>query len=497
MRYIANYIVEDEPIAVGGMGRIFSGRDPLGNNVAIKEILPEFATDLSILARIDKEVEFLMRVEHPSIVKLYSAFRDPQTSGYFIVMEMVDGDNIEQYVAKHGPIPYPIAVVLMQRILEAMQCVHNAQIVHRDIKPSNIMIRRDMTVCLLDFGVAKDMESKNGNTIPGSVIGTTGYMSPEQAKGFTIDKRSDIYALGCVFFYMLTGHHAYNTYKSEFETKDAILTQPFPRLKDSVTGIPYLDQVQAVLDKATDRSMDLRYRNCLDFARDLPNMTIVPTSPKITVGRGQCDIVISDPEGKVSRNHLEIEHKVNTGSQYFILTDTSANGTNVGGRIIHHESITIPDASSLPIVILANVESGRLNWELVRKKLENKRNRIGASEVDNGAGNVLEKSVNNDVGNNNGYNDSNINVDGYNSGIEFGVPESMEESATFTLAAAYLFAVLGGLLGLILGISVATGKTEYLNSGKKIYKYKALHRKLGWGAAILSVISIIVWLSFR
>ena len=123
MKNIANYIVEDDPIAVGGMGRIYKGQDPLGNRVAIKEILPEYATDLSILARIDKEVEFLMRVEHPSIVKLYSAFRDPQTNAYFIVMELVEGKNIEEYVSAYGPIPFHIAVELMKRILDAMQCV--------------------------------------------------------------------------------------------------------------------------------------------------------------------------------------------------------------------------------------------------------------------------------------------------------------------------------------------------------------------------------------
>ena len=94
MRQIANYIVEDEPIARGGMGRIYRGRDPQGHIVAIKEILPEFATDWSIINRIEMEVKFLVRIDHPSIVKLYSAFRDEQTQCYYIVMELVEGINI-------------------------------------------------------------------------------------------------------------------------------------------------------------------------------------------------------------------------------------------------------------------------------------------------------------------------------------------------------------------------------------------------------------------
>ena len=96
MRQIANYTIEDIPIARGGMGQIFRGRDSQGKIVAIKEILPEFASDWAILSRIEKEVEFLLKVNHPSIVKLYAAFRDDATQNYYIVMELVEGLNIEQ-----------------------------------------------------------------------------------------------------------------------------------------------------------------------------------------------------------------------------------------------------------------------------------------------------------------------------------------------------------------------------------------------------------------
>ena len=143
MRQIANYTIEDTPIARGGMGQIFRGRDSQGKIVAIKEILPEFANDWAILSRIEKEVEFLLKVNHPSIVQLYAAFRDDATQNYYIVMELVEGLNIEQYVTKHGAIPEQQAVELMLKILDALQCVHNAHIVHRDIKPSNIQLEPD------------------------------------------------------------------------------------------------------------------------------------------------------------------------------------------------------------------------------------------------------------------------------------------------------------------------------------------------------------------
>lgn len=302
MRQVANYTIEDTPIARGGMGQIFRGRDSQGKIVAIKEILPEFANDWAILSRIEKEVEFLLKVNHPSIVKLYAAFRDDATQNYYIVMELVEGLNIEQYVTKHGAIPEQQAVELMLKILDALQCVHNAHIVHRDIKPSNIMIRPGGNVCLLDFGVAKDMDNTNSSTIVGSIIGTNGYMSPEQADGFSINFRSDIYSLGCVFYYMLTGHHAFNTLASEFETKDAILNNEFPRLSKYKSGLS--DILQKVLDKATNKNMMLRYQNCYEFMAALSNGTHVSHTGTqnapimISIGREMCDIIINDADRK-------------------------------------------------------------------------------------------------------------------------------------------------------------------------------------------------------
>ena len=185
MRQIGCYYIEDQPLARGGMGQIFLGKDAQGHEVVVKEILPEFANDWSVVSRIEKEVEFLVKVAHPSIVTLYSAFRDEQAQCYYIVMEYVKGMNVEQYVQRYGAMPAEKAIMLMTRMLDAIQCIHNACIIHRDIKPSNIMIRPDDTICLLDFGVAKDVSANaQSNTIIGSVIGTTGYMSPEQANGF-------------------------------------------------------------------------------------------------------------------------------------------------------------------------------------------------------------------------------------------------------------------------------------------------------------------------
>lgn len=478
MRQIANYIIDDEPIARGGMGRIFRARDTKGNIVAIKEILPEFATDWSIIDRIEKEVKFLVRIDHPSIVKLYSAFRDEHTQCYYIVMELVEGLNIEQYVTRHGPIPEQQAVEMMMKILDALQCVHDSHIVHRDIKPSNIMVRPDGSICLLDFGIVKDLDNNNGNTIPGSILGTNGYMSPEQAAGYSINYRSDIYAVGCVFFYMLTGHHAFNTLSNEFETKDSIINDEFPKLSKYKKGIS--DVLQKVLDKATAKNMMQRYQSCYEFMSALSNGTNVSNISsrnmpvKISVGREMCDIIVNDSARKISRHHADIELKEFTGGKYYVFTDCSSNGTIVNRKSVCKTSVNIPAGGPAPEIYLAGVIEGHLDWNKVVEELDKRARAIQdaedtPTEDDNTVSETTTISKPNEEN-----------------------AKYVEKDATGWLIAAYIFAILGGFLGIILGTVVATGKVEMV-SGEKIYKYKSDHRRLGWGAAILSIISMVVW----
>lgn len=467
MRQIANYTIEDEPLARGGMGQIFRGHDSQGHVVAIKEILPEFANDLTIVSRIEKEVEFLVKIDHPSIVRLYSAFRDPGTHCYYIVMELVEGVNIEQYIMRNGAMPEQQAVEYMLKILDAMQCVHNAHIVHRDIKPSNIMIRPDGNVCLLDFGVAKDMDNGAG-TIVGSIIGTSGYMSPEQADGFSINSRSDIYSLGCVFFYMLTGHHAFNTLASEFETKNAILTNKFPRLSKYKSGLS--DVLQKVLDKATDKNMMHRYQSCYEFMAALRNGTQISYSGaqkaqvSISVGREMCDIILEDSEQKISRHHADIEIREFTGGKFYVFTDCSANGTIIDGKKVNKQSVNIPINGKVPEIYLAGVKDGRLDWEKVVAEMDK---RMQAIQVADNPG---------------------------NGGIKKEQPAFVykEKDATGWLIVSYIFALLGGLLGIAFGLMVYMGKVEMV-TGEKFYKYKQQHRYMGLGAAIIGVIAIIVY----
>lgn len=475
MRQIANYIIEDEPIARGGMGQIFKGRDTDGRVVAIKEILPEFATDWAILSRIEKEVEFLLKVEHPSIVKLYSAFRDEKTQSYYIVMELVEGQNIDEYVKRNGPIPEDKAVELLLKILDALQCVHNAHIVHRDIKPSNIMIRPDGNICLLDFGVAKDMDSKGTLTVFGSIIGTSGYMSPEQAEGNSINFRSDIYSLGCVFFYMLTGHHAFNTLISEVEMQETILNNEFPRLAKYKRGLSPV--LQKILDKATNRNMMQRYQNCYEFMAALSNGTHVShvgvqgQPVTLSIGRELCDIIITDSERKISRHHADVELKEFTGGKYYVFTDCSANGSVVNRKSIRKTSVSIPAKGPAPEIYLAGVLDGHLDWDKVIEELDKRAKALQDIEEKPSADEAVKKEENPKM-------DVELAYEG--------------EDAMPWLVAAFIFAFLGGYMGLIFALIIWFKKTR-LENGNQVYQYKESQRKLAFVAIIIAIVAMFVW----
>lgn len=489
MRRIANFVVDDNPVARGGMGQIFRGHDDHGNIVAIKEILPEFAMDWGIRTRIEKEVEFLMKCDHPSIVKLHLAFYDEGTQNYYIIMEMVEGLNIEQYVMRNGPIPESEAVEIMIKILDALQCVHNAHIIHRDIKPSNIMIRPNGNICLLDFGVAKDMENGGGGTIAGSIIGTDGYMSPEQADGYSVNYNTDIYSLGCVFYYMLTGHHAFNTLSSDFETKDAILNSEFPRLSKYNKNAS--DDIQRILDKATDKNMIKRFQNCYEFMGALNSGTHIShtsshnTAVMISIGREKCDIIVKDAERKISRHHADVELKVMTGQKCYVFTDCSANGTVVNGKVLRKSSVNIPVGSS-PEIYLAGIFEGKLDWNKVVTELNNRVRAIqNVEEAEvSSAQKVDPDSFPNETSQADANSDSKSDKEEH--------PQYVPKEATITLFFAFIFAVLGGCLGIALGLYVSRAKTN-LNNSEKVYKYKESHRQLGLTAAIVSVIAAVIW----
>jgi Tol biopolymer transport system component len=208
-------------LGAGGMGEVYRARDTkLNRDVAIKVLLPAVANDPDRLARFSREAQVLASLNHPNIAHIYGI------EGAAIVMELVEGEDLAQRISR-GPIPLDAALPIARQIAEALEAAHDHGIIHRDLKPANIKVRPDGTVKVLDFGLAKAIETGAGLRAPGSadlansptlsnhatqagiILGTAAYMSPEQAAGKAVDRRSDLWAFGAVLLEMLTGQTAF------------------------------------------------------------------------------------------------------------------------------------------------------------------------------------------------------------------------------------------------------------------------------------------------
>src|SRR5881396_1327842 len=201
------------PLGAGGMGEVYRARDTkLGRDVAIK-ILPQiFTSDPERLARFEREARMLAALNHPYIGAIYGI--EQAESVHALVLELVEGDTLAERL-RRGPLPVSDAVAVARQIAEALESAHEHGIIHRDLKPANVKITPDGKVKVLDFGLAKAVEGEPAAanvsfsptlsimaTQAGVILGTAAYMSPEQAKGRAVDKRTDIFAFGCILYEM-------------------------------------------------------------------------------------------------------------------------------------------------------------------------------------------------------------------------------------------------------------------------------------------------------
>ena len=208
-------------IGAGGMGEVYRARDPkLNRDVAIKVLLPDVARDPDRLARFGREAQVLASLNHPNIGQIHGL--DDADGLPALVMELVEGPTLADRITR-AAIPFDEVLTIAKQIAEALQAAHEQGIVHRDLKPANIKIREDGTVKVLDFGLAKAFDPASDApevalqspalgvqaTAAGLILGTAAYMSPEQARGLAVDKRTDIWAFGCVLHEMLSGRPAF------------------------------------------------------------------------------------------------------------------------------------------------------------------------------------------------------------------------------------------------------------------------------------------------
>lgn len=186
----------------GGMANIYLARDKkLSRNVALKIMFPQFASDSHFVERFKREAKSMANLSHPYIATVYDWGKEEEI--YYIAMEYLLGENLSQIINKKGIIPPSEVVDISIKICEALEVIHTQGIIHRDIKPSNVLVTEEKDIKITDFGIVKD--STPSITQTGSILGTAQYISPEQARGIKISKRSDIYSLGVVMYEMITG----------------------------------------------------------------------------------------------------------------------------------------------------------------------------------------------------------------------------------------------------------------------------------------------------
>jgi serine/threonine protein kinase len=215
------------PIGEGGMGQVYRATDAkLKRQVAIKVLPPSLAVDADRLARFQREAEVLASLNHPNIAAIYGL--EDSAGLTALVMELVEGDDLSQRIAR-GALPLDEALPIATQIAQALEAAHEQGIIHRDLKPANIKVRGDGVVKVLDFGLAKAATANSGHdvsgapigidsptmtsaavTLAGSVLGTAAYMLPEQARGYVVDKRTDIWAFGAILFEMVMGRRLFD-----------------------------------------------------------------------------------------------------------------------------------------------------------------------------------------------------------------------------------------------------------------------------------------------
>ncbi|HTS26948.1 MAG TPA: protein kinase [Bryobacteraceae bacterium] len=257
------------PIGAGGMGEVYRARDPrLNRDVAIKVSQERFSD------RFEREARAVAALNHPNICTLHDVGPD------YLVMEFIEGESPK------GPLPLEEALRIARQIADALEAAHEKGIVHRDLKPANIKIKPDGTVKVLDFGLAKTAETASGDpassptmtispTRAGMILGTAAYMSPEQARGKTVDKRADIWAFGVVLYELLTGRMLFQG-EDLTETVASVVKE-----KADLSGVP--ERVRPLLEKCLEKDPRKRLRDIGDMGLLLD----AAPAPQATAGTGQ------------------------------------------------------------------------------------------------------------------------------------------------------------------------------------------------------------------
>jgi serine/threonine-protein kinase len=267
-----------EKIGTGGMGSVYKAAQPAMNRmVAIKILHPKLAGRKDLTSRFRREARAMSQLTHPNTVKVFMFGELEDDGSLYIVMELLEGRNLNQTVRKEGPLPAERAIPVLIQVCGALQEAHDLGIVHRDLKPENIFLGKQGGISdfpkVLDFGLAKvtERQMQPGSVIltqEGMVFGTPEFMSPEQAQGRTLDARSDIYSLAVILYETLTGKLPF-TARTPMEYIQKHVIEPPIALAERVPERKFDRGLEQVLAKALSKKPDERYQTAAEFAEAL------------------------------------------------------------------------------------------------------------------------------------------------------------------------------------------------------------------------------------
>ncbi len=250
-------------IGSGGMATVYKAvQKSLDRPVAIKELKKAFHADDQIVKRFERESRVAASLQHENIVHIYDYWKKPN---FAIVMEYVDGTNLAEVIEKTGALPVDVGIMIAVQVCNALEYAHMRGFVHRDIKPSNIMIKRNGEIKLMDFGIAQS-RNLEALTMPGTLIGTPAYMSPEQILGQRLDVRSDIFSFGIVLYEMFTGVKPFGDDNTRSVTAK-IMKDKFSPPRRISSDIPW--RLHWLIKKCLRKKPNRRYESMLEVERKL------------------------------------------------------------------------------------------------------------------------------------------------------------------------------------------------------------------------------------
>ena len=284
----------EEQIGSGGMSTVYRAFDPtLERWVAIKLMHRDISSDPDQLERFRREARAVASLSHPHVVTVIDFGEDDGTP--YIVLEYIEGENLKERLRRSGRLPVAEAIAYAIEVGRALSCAHSERLVHRDVKPQNVLIDMEGRAKVTDFGIARSLEDE-ALTAPGRVLGTTDYVSPEQACGHPVTEQSDVYSLGVVLYEMLTGEVPYHA-ESQVAVAMKHVREPMPdvqRMRPEVSSA-----LAAVVDRATAKETRNRYATAEDMVHDLEQVLAIEVARTGHAG-GEATAVLRELPGETT-----------------------------------------------------------------------------------------------------------------------------------------------------------------------------------------------------